>query len=230
MAFAGTDPMSGVESCDAAKTYAGPDTGGASLTGSCSDKAGNSASRPLAVKYDATAPTATATGSRTPDANGWYNHALTVSFAGTDATSGLATCPADKPYCGPDIAATSVTGTCLDKAGNSSTASFPLKYDGTAPAATATTSRTADVNGWYNHGLTVSFSGADTTSGLDTCDAAKSYSGPDTAATSLSGNCRDKAGNSAIAAARIQVRRHSACGDSAGSRSVPTPTAGTTTR
>ena len=40
-------------------------------------------------KIDKTAPQATgSTRSRLPDANGWYNHALTVTYQGTEGTSG----------------------------------------------------------------------------------------------------------------------------------------------
>ncbi len=200
VSFAASDATSGVDTCDAAKTYSGPDSGSASVSGSCRDKAGNqSAATVFALKYDATVPTASATPSRAADANGWYNHSLTVSFAGSDATSGLDSCTATQIYSGPDNAAAEVGGSCLDKAGNVAGASVPLKYDATAPLANSTTSRVPDANGWYNHALTVSFGGTDATSGVDTCDAAKTYSGPDSGGASVGGSCRDKAGNSSAA-------------------------------
>src|SRR4029453_9542251 len=112
-------------------------------------------------KYDATPPAATASASRAADSNGWYNHALTVSFSATDATAGLAGCSAPAGYSGPDNGNTSVGGSCTDKAGNVTTASLPFKYDATSPTATASASRAADSNGWYNHALTRSFSATD---------------------------------------------------------------------
>src|ERR671922_183161 len=188
--------MSGLESCDVPKSYAGPDSPGTWGSGACRDRAGNVATPSVSLRYDATAPAVTATPARSPNGNGWYNPALTVSFAGTDGTSGIAACAAPKTYSGPDGSAASVAGSCTDNAGNTGSASFGLKYDATAPQATATPGRAADANGWDNHSLAVSFSGTDATSGIDSCDAAKTYAGPETPAAAVSGSCRDRAGNS----------------------------------
>jgi hypothetical protein len=57
---------------------------------------------------------------------------LTVSFAGSDVTSGIASC-SSASYSGPDSASASVAGSCSDKAGNVGAASQPLKYDSTPP-------------------------------------------------------------------------------------------------
>ena len=53
--FTGTDATSGLDSCTT-PTYAGPDSGNASATGSCRDKAGNVASLAVPLRYDATPP------------------------------------------------------------------------------------------------------------------------------------------------------------------------------
>jgi large repetitive protein len=199
VSFAATDATSTVDSCDAAKTYSGPDGASATVAGTCHDKAGNAGAVSLPLKYDATAPQTTATPSRQPNGNGWYNAPLTVSFAATDAASTVESCDAAKTYSGPESTSTAVTGTCRDKAGNAGGASIPLKYDATAPQASATPSREPDANGWYNASLSVSFAGSDALSGLESCAAAKSYSGPDDAAAVVDGICRDKAGNGALA-------------------------------
>ena len=57
---------------------------------------------------------------------------VTVSFAGSDVTSGIAGC-SSASYAGPDNASASVAGSCTDKAGNVGAASQPLKYDSTPP-------------------------------------------------------------------------------------------------
>jgi hypothetical protein len=199
LSFAGSDATSGVDSCDAATTYSGPDIAGVSLSGTCRDRAGNSKASSFALRYDGTAPQVTAAAARPADANGWYNHPLTVSFTGGDATSGIDSCVAPRSYSGPDNATAAVGGTCLDKAGNVGSGSLPLKYDATAPQASATPSRAADANGWYNHALTVTFTGSDSMSGFDSCPAPRSYAGPDTLSAVLSGTCLDKAGNGALA-------------------------------
>ena len=145
VAFSGTDALSGIESCSAATTYSGPDSGSAPVAGSCTDKAGNSASATLELKYDATPPTVTgATPDRPPDAGGWYNHKVTVTFAGTDTTSGIASCDA-VGYDKPDSTAAKVVGQCRDNAGNVSAASsFALKYDSTPPKLSALTAEARD--------------------------------------------------------------------------------------
>jgi hypothetical protein len=84
------------------------------------------------IKVDKTAPAVTARASRSPDANGWYNHAVPVAFYGSDPTSGVASCSAAN-YAGPDNATAVVPGTCTDVAGNAGHASLRLAYDATPP-------------------------------------------------------------------------------------------------
>ncbi len=74
------------------------------------------------------------TPSRPPDYGGWFNHPVTLSFKGSDATSGMASCDS-VGFGGPDGQAVPVSGTCRDRAGNVGTASYALAYDATAPAA-----------------------------------------------------------------------------------------------
>jgi len=81
-----------------------------------------------------------------------------------------------------------------DAAGNSSAASFTVRFDATPPAVSAGLSRAPDANGWYNGPVSLATSGSDGTSGIAACTA-PSYSGPDTAGVTLSGSCRDNAGN-----------------------------------
>lgn len=87
----------------------------------------------VTIRRDATPPTVTVVPARAPDANGWYNHAVTVGFSGGDATSGIDAC-SQATYAGPDNANASVAGVCRDRAGNTTPASFTLKYDATPPA------------------------------------------------------------------------------------------------
>jgi hypothetical protein len=84
------------------------------------------------IKIDKTAPSVALALERQPDANGWYNRPLTVAFAGTDGTSGVASCSSTR-YSGPDNAAAVAGGSCSDHAGNVAPASFSFRYDATAP-------------------------------------------------------------------------------------------------
>jgi hypothetical protein len=92
------------------------------------------------IKLDKTAPAVSPGASRPPDANGWYSHPLTVSFFGTDATSGIAGC-SSAAYGGPDNRAALLGGSCTDNAGNVAGASFSFKYDATAPTLFAVTAK-----------------------------------------------------------------------------------------
>jgi hypothetical protein len=107
------------------------DTAGTSV--SCSASWGAiTKSESRLLKVDTTPPTVWAAPGRSPDAGGWYNHAVAVSFGGTDATSGLASC-SSTTYSGPDNASAHVTGTCTDIAGNVGSAALALAYDATPP-------------------------------------------------------------------------------------------------
>jgi hypothetical protein len=195
--FPGSDLTSGIASCTADQNYGGPDTSGIDISGSCTDKAGNSSGlKSYTVKYDATAPGLVPQPSRGSDVNGWYNHALTISFPGIDGTSGLANCSPDQPYSAPDSSNATVQGSCTDKAGNTTAKTFGFQYDATAPALVPDPVPDPNANGWHKAALTVKFPGSDGTSGIATCTADQDYSGPDTTGTVITGTCTDKAGNS----------------------------------
>lgn len=117
--------------CKAATLSA--ETAGVTLTCFARNAAKRSSRKTVTVKVDKTAPAVTATPSRPPDANGWYNHPLPVAFTGVDATSGIESCTS-VTYAGPDTPGTSLAGLCRDRAGHSGAASFNLRYDATAPA------------------------------------------------------------------------------------------------
>ncbi len=124
---------------------------------------------------------------------------MTVNFEGTDSGSGIASCT-NAAFAGPDSPSGTVSGTCRDKAGNVSGAgSYAIRYDATPPTISATPGRAPTATGWYNHPVTVKFSGTDATSGLGTCTTPVRYAGPDTAAGTVTGTCSDQAGNQATA-------------------------------
>jgi hypothetical protein len=198
--FQGSDVLAGIDSCPDVN-YDGPDGASVSITGACLDKAGNRGMKSFPLKYDDTGPAVSAVATRGPDANGWYNHPLAVSFAGSDTASGVQSCMPAQGYEGPDSVFAVVTGTCVDKAGNVGLGSLGLKYDSTAPQVSgAIPDRVPDGNGWYNHPLTVNFYGTDATSQVDACTAA-GYAGPDNPGASIAGSCRDRAGNQSGASA-----------------------------
>jgi len=166
-----------------------------SATGTCEDTSGNTADDTQSdINIDTTAPSAAA--SRAPLANsfGWNNTDVTVSFSGTDTLSDIDSCSANQVF--GEGAGQSASGTCTDKAGNVSAPATVsnINVDKTAPTASASASPAPNSNGWNNSDVTVSFSGTDGLSGIDTCSAAAVLSS-EGAGQSASGTCTDKAGN-----------------------------------
>jgi hypothetical protein len=102
------------------------------------------------INIDATPPTVTASLSRRPDFNGWFNHPVAISWSGTDAISGIASC-SSVTYQGPDNGAATASGGCTDKAGNSTIRPVQLAYDATPPVLSKVSERStaaADVLRW----------------------------------------------------------------------------------
>ena len=102
---------------------------------------GGTGGQTVTIRIDKSPPSVSAVVERAPDANGWYNRALTVSFSGTDPTSGIASCSAASQYAGPDNPRASLTGSCTDNAGNVGSASQEFKYDATPPTLFAVTAK-----------------------------------------------------------------------------------------
>jgi hypothetical protein len=118
--------------CTFAVKIPGPNPG-TSLSCSASNAAGPVTAQTKLIKIDADPPVGVAAmPSRAPDANGWYNHPLSVAWTGSDATSKIASC-SSATYQGPDAAPVTLPGSCTDLAGNTSSTSFALEYDATPP-------------------------------------------------------------------------------------------------
>ena len=148
------------------------------------------------LRVEASNPIAQGQPVRPPDSDGWYNHPVAVIFRGVSSFSGFtsSSCTATT-YGGPNTSGTTVTGSCTDNAGKMATASFALHYDATPPTITrAIPSRPPDKNGWYNHPVRFTFTATDAISGIQSCSDV-TYGGPASATASLTGTCRDKAGN-----------------------------------
>jgi hypothetical protein len=149
------------------------------------------------IRIDKTAPVVTGgTPARGADVNGWYNHAVPITFSGSDQTSQIAACTSTT-YGGPDSAAVSLSGTCIDNAGNvSSPFPYGLKYDETAPLVVgASPERSPNAAGWFNRPVRFELAGTDATAGIADCPPV-TYGGGDSAIATFIGGCRDQAGNS----------------------------------
>ena len=91
--------------------------------------------------------------------NGWYTTNVTVNWSVTDPESIILSTTG----CNAITLTSNTTGTTLtcsaESDGGTTTVTKTFKVDKTAPATTATPSRAADSNGWYNHDLSVDFDG-----------------------------------------------------------------------
>jgi hypothetical protein len=154
------------------------------------------------IGVDNDPPTIKATPSPLPNAAGWNNTTVTVTFTCNDATSGVASCPASQTVSteGSKV----ISGTATDNAGNTANASITVNIDETAPTITATAAPAANSNGWNNSNVTVTFSCADSLSGVANCTSPATVS-TEAANQVIPGAATDVAGNSASASATINL-------------------------
>lgn len=164
------------------------------------------------IKVDKAPPvvSAVATVNGSPFVSGaWTNQTVVVTFACTDGGSGVASATPPVSVTG-EGANQSVNGSCTDQVGNSSNASFTgINIDRTAPnPPTASAAPPANAAGWNNSDVVVSVTSngdaGPVQSGVVSCTAPVTV-GSETGGTTVSGSCRDLAGNSS-ASASITVK------------------------
>lgn len=161
------------------------------------DLADQCATGSLALSIDKSAPAASASASPLPNAKGWNNTSVVVSFSGTDGLSGIDSC--DTAVVLTEGAGQSGTGTCTDKASNVSapaTASG-INIDKTAPSVACQSPAPTFMLGAT--GATVSATVSDGLSGpvAATVSAAANTSSVGAKTASLTG--QDRAGNASTA-------------------------------
>jgi hypothetical protein len=120
------------------------------------------------VGVDNDPPIITTTPSVPPNAAGWYNSPVTVSFNCSDKTSGVASCPAPVTV-STQGANQVVSGTATDLAGNTAPTSLTVNLDTTPPTITATINPPSDAAGYNNGPVTVTFACSDALSGVASC-------------------------------------------------------------
>jgi cell wall-associated NlpC family hydrolase len=104
-----------------------------SVTGSCQDLAGNSATATVsAINIDKTPPILTVTTNPPANANGWNNTNVTVSFAALDALSGVGVVSGPVTVTS-EGASQLVSGSAIDLAGNLAPGSVVVNLDKTPP-------------------------------------------------------------------------------------------------
>ena len=174
-----------------------------SITGTVTDVAGLTATVVARVRVDKTQPVITASLSPSPNQAGWNTTPATVSFNCSDALSDIAQCPS--PVVVSAIGANQViSGSAIDNAGNSATASIKVSLELTGPSITAVAAPSPNGSGWNNSNVTVSFNCIAGLAPLIQCPSAQTISAEGNS-QSASGTVRDAAGNSATAMATVKL-------------------------
>lgn len=153
------------------------DTPGQTLTCTATSDDGTT-TQSITIKRDATPPLIGHVVIPPVDgSNGWHVSAPTVTFSCSDTGSGLESCLANgdssgSVTLGENANVQTVTGTATDNAGNVSQDLVSLRVDLSNPTISAAADRPANPIGWYAAPVQVSFTCADTVSGVATCPAA----------------------------------------------------------
>jgi hypothetical protein len=164
------------------------------VTFTCSDILGNKADASYTGIYiDKTPPSITLTSKPSPNAAGWYNSDVTMTWQCVDNFAGTSTVTRTVSTEG---FGQFVTATCLDFAGNTSTDTQSVNIDKTPPVLTGVTTPPMPSSGWFHGPVTVTFNCTDSISGVAAgYPTGNTTLNTDTSGTLVPGTCRDVAGN-----------------------------------
>ena len=157
---------------------------------------GASPSTQASYVLDNTGPVVTATRTPAPNAAGWNNTDIALTWAATDAGSGVGSGPTPATDSqNANTAGAVKTATAADRLGNSSTGSVTVRLDKAAPTITATPSPQPNAAGWHHTDVTVAFSCTDAgDSGVKSCSPARTLDN-EGAGQSVTGTVVDNADN-----------------------------------
>jgi hypothetical protein len=213
--FSCSDSSSGLANCTAdgqvgPAVTLGESAAAQSAGGTATDIAGNvSHDAASGLLVDLSNPTINSAKDRAPNANGWYNAAVTVTFTCADAISGVSACSPSHTLV--EGANQSASGTVIDVAGRSqTTTTIAINIDMTRPVIVFTGNAgayTADQT------IVITCAASDTLSGIATTSCPAVASGPATnyigttatTTTTIIATAVDNAGNSAAASTTFTV-------------------------
>ena len=194
VSFAASDSLSGL-AFTTPEQLVSSEGAGQDIVGTANDNADNSATASVIVNIDKTAPQITAAANTTPNSNGWYGGDVVVSFAASDALSGLA-------FSSPDVVVSTegalqeIPGTAKDKADHTANASLIVNIDKTAPAIALSSRTPANGAGWNKTDVALTWNCSDALSGPVVNQVSASLTGEGAAQTTI-GTCADRAGHTA---------------------------------
>ncbi|PYP38778.1 MAG: hypothetical protein DMD48_08660, partial [Gemmatimonadetes bacterium] len=132
VSFTCGDATSKIARCPDAVTVTAEGAGQV-VSGTAVDVAGNQSTASVTLNIDKTPPVVDVAVSPAANGAGWNNGNATVTFTCTDATSGVARCPAPVTVT-TEGAGQVISGAAVDVAGNQATRSITLNIDKTPPA------------------------------------------------------------------------------------------------
>jgi len=135
------------------------------------------------------------------NAGGWHKQDVIITYTCSGGEGGVASCPASVTHSTEGVGQV-ISATATDVAGNTASASVLLNLDKTQPTVTATSTPLANIYGWHNSDVIVSFNCSDTLSGVVQCPADLLVS--DDGAGQVV-NVTDLAGNSAVSAITLMI-------------------------
>jgi streptogramin lyase len=201
-------PVTSTTGCTSASVTI--DTTGQTFTCSATGLGGSS-TQSVTIKRDTTPPVVSGTLSPLPDAYGWNSSSVTVTFTGTDSTSGIASC-SSPVILSAQGANQSASGSCTDNAGNVGTATVtPINIEETPPTVSdvITDSVPESPTGWYTAPVTVTFTGIDALSGVAPTGCAGSItlssSGAGQVATGMCTNLAGDVGSLTVSGINIDL-------------------------
>ncbi len=206
--WSATDAGSGVASGPTPATDSQTsNTTGFTKTASATDRLGNSDSGSVTVKLDKMNPTINGSRSPAANANGWNNADVTVSFSCSDnALSGIKSCPGPTTL-SSNGANQSVTGTAVDNADNSASATVSnINIDKVAPTLSGAPTTSPNAAGWYKGNVTIHWTASDALSGLAGAAPADSTISSEGTGLTASASVSDNAGNSTNATSSPAVK------------------------
>lgn len=133
-----------------------------------------------------------------PNANSWHSADVTIRFNCTDSGSG-AVMPTFDIAISSEGSGQQSTGQCMDRAGNASSLTIGnINIDKTKPIVSVMRSPEANMRGWNNTSVAVTFAATDSLSGIDGSSTNIANFGLEGANQGTSRTFKDKAGNEAI--------------------------------
>jgi hypothetical protein len=129
--------------------------------------------------------------------NGWHIGDTTVGWSFGPAGEIKSSVGCDTRTVDKETKGIRFTCTVTNKANQSVSMTYVVKLDMTPPTVRPRPTRPADRNGWFNHRVGFTPGGSDAISGVDTCTAIPTYSGPDRANARITARCRNMAGHQA---------------------------------